>query len=256
MKRTFVWATGVALTLAALSTSAWQAVAGADLVKFPETYAAGVQYATVKRGNITEELFTSHAAIDAVKAGQPIPSGTVITMEDYRDGSLFRFVVMDKGAGWGTDHPAEKRNGEWEFQAFNADKSVNRSENLDRRFAGHKGPGPAGFRFHPRSHEERPLGARPDQANTKEVQVRQIGITIASLLLVASSVCIGQRLLKALRKKAAEKLVAEATVTAPSPGPVGGSGYMGPDPPTDPLAVLAIDQSDDGRSAPSGNILR
>ena len=67
---------------------------------------------------------------------------------------------------------------------------------------------------------------------------------------------IVQRLLKALRKKAAEKLVAEATVTAPSPGPVDGSGYMGPDPPTDPLAVLAIDQSDDGRSAPSGNILR
>jgi len=59
---------------------------------------------------------------------------------------------------------------------------------------------------------------------------------------------IVQRLLKALRKKAAEKLVAEATVTTPSPGPVGGSGYRGPDPPTDPLAVLAIDQSDDGRS--------
>ena len=39
---------------------------------------------------------------------------------------------------------------------------------------------------------------------------------------------IVQRLLKALRKKAAEKLVAEATVTAPSPGPVDGSGYMGP----------------------------
>jgi len=72
---------------------------------------------------------------------------------------------------------------------------------------------------------------------------------------------IVQRLLKALRKKAAEKLVAEATVTAPSPGSVDGSGYIGPDPPTDPLAVLApkagmIDQSDDGRSAPLGNILR
>ena len=70
-----------------------------------------------------------------------------------------------------------------------------------------------------------------------------------------------QRLLKALRKKAAEKLVAEATVTAPSPRSVDGSGHMGPDPPTAPLAALApkasmIDQPDDGRSAPSGNILK
>jgi hypothetical protein len=76
---------------------------------------------------------------------------------------------------------------------------------------------------------------------------------------------IVQRLLKALRRNAAEKLVAEAagaaTVTAPPPGSVDGSGYMGPDPPTAPPSVLVakagmIDQSDDGRSAPSGNILR
>jgi hypothetical protein len=76
---------------------------------------------------------------------------------------------------------------------------------------------------------------------------------------------IVQRLLKALRKKAAEKLVAEAagaaTVTTPLPGAVDGSGCIGPDPPTAPTAVLAakagmIDQSDDGRSALSGNILR
>jgi len=31
-----------------------------------------------------------------------------------------------------------KRNGQWEFQAFNADKSVNRNENLDRCFSCHK----------------------------------------------------------------------------------------------------------------------
>jgi hypothetical protein len=45
---------------------------------------------------------------------------------------------------------------------------------------------------------------------------------------------IVQRLLKALRKKASEKLVAEAAdaATVPSPGSVDGSGYIGPDPPT------------------------
>jgi hypothetical protein len=62
----------------------------------------------------------------------------VITLVDYRDGKLFRYVVMEKRTGWGADCPPEKRNGEWEFQAFNADRSVNRNENLDRCFACHK----------------------------------------------------------------------------------------------------------------------
>ena len=118
---------------------AWRALAAGDRVVFPDGYAGGVHYATVKRGNITEALFTSRAAIDAVKSGQPVPSGTVITMEDYRDGKLFRYVVMEKRTGWGAGYPPEKRNGEWEFQAFNADTSVNRNENLDRCFACHKG---------------------------------------------------------------------------------------------------------------------
>jgi hypothetical protein len=48
---------------------------------------------------------------------------------------------------------------------------------------------------------------------------------------------IVQRLLRALRRKAAEQLVAQeppgdATTAAPLPGVVDGSGYVGPDPPT------------------------
>ena len=50
---------------------------------------------------------------------------------------------------------------------------------------------------------------------------------------------IVQRLLKALRKEAAENLIAQeppcaATTATPLPGPVDGSGYKGPDPPTAP----------------------
>ena len=138
MKATFIHMIAAALTFGALSTLGWQATAGGDLVTFPETYAQGVNFATVKRGSTTEQLFTNRATIDAVKSGQPVPSGTVITMEDYRDGKLFRYFVMEKRAGWGAGYPPDKRNGEWEFQAFNADKSVNHNENLDRCFACHK----------------------------------------------------------------------------------------------------------------------
>jgi hypothetical protein len=108
----------------AAATVAGQARASSDVVQSPENYGEGVHYATVERGNIREEIFTSREAIDAVKNGQPIPSGTVITLVDYKDGELFRYVVMEKRTGWGTQYPPEIRTGEWGFQAFHADRSV------------------------------------------------------------------------------------------------------------------------------------
>jgi cytochrome P460 len=145
-----------ALALAVAATLAGQARAGRELVQFPENYAEGVHYATVDRGNRRQEMFTSRAAIDAVKNGQPIPSGTVITLVDYlakldgrgnplRDassglikGEISRYVVMEKRTGWGAEYPPELRNGEWECQAFNADRSVDQNENLNRCFSCHK----------------------------------------------------------------------------------------------------------------------
>lgn len=119
-----------------------------EVVKFPENFAQGVLYATVKRGDIVEEIFTSRTTIDAVKRGQPMPTGTVITLVEYAankdargsvsKGELRRYVVMEKRTGWGSQYSPDKRTGEWEFQAFKADKSVNLNENLDRCFSCHK----------------------------------------------------------------------------------------------------------------------
>ncbi len=65
---------------------------------------------------------------------------------------------------------------------------------------------------------------------------------------------IVQRLLRALRRKAAEKLVArgllgDATTAAPLPGVMDGSGYVGLDPPTAPLVEQAGKTTWRGRSA-------
>jgi hypothetical protein len=64
---------------------------------------------------------------------------------------------------------------------------------------------------------------------------------------------IVQRLLRALRRKAAERLVAQdplgnATTAAPLLGVVDGSGYVGPDPPTAPLVEQAGKATWRGRS--------
>ena len=71
---------------------------------------------------------------------------------------------------------------------------------------------------------------------------------------------IVQRLLKVLRRNAAEKLIAReplgATTGAPGPGTVDGSGYGGPDPPTTPAVERArkaarFSRSVEVRSSPS-----
>jgi hypothetical protein len=69
---------------------------------------------------------------------------------------------------------------------------------------------------------------------------------------------IVQRLLRALRRKAAEQLVAQeplgdVTTAAPLPGVVDGSGYVGPDPPTAPLVERAGKATWRGRSIDIGS---
>lgn len=113
------------------------ASAAEQKVDFPAEYAQGKHYASIVRGNTREELYTTPDAIAAASRGEPLPEGTVITMEDYRNNQLYRYVVMEKRKGWGEALPAELRTGDWEFQWFNPDRTVRSGENLDRCRACH-----------------------------------------------------------------------------------------------------------------------
>jgi hypothetical protein len=109
-----------------------------ELVKFPENYDKGINYATVIRGNVREEAYTSREAIEAVQNGQPIPNGTVITLEIYEDEELFDIFVMEKRTGWGDQNPPDTpRNGDWLYQEFNADRSVGYDIGIGRCFTCH-----------------------------------------------------------------------------------------------------------------------
>ena len=128
------------------------ACAGGDKVAFPENHAAGVLFTNVFFFNNTEttEIYTS------TKKNEPLPSGTVITLIQYAakldaqgnpekdangrfiKGNLIGYTVMEKRTGWGTEYPDDIRNGEWEYQAFKADKSPNTAANLTACFNCHK----------------------------------------------------------------------------------------------------------------------
>jgi hypothetical protein len=133
-------------------------LAGGDKVAFPADYDKGVLFTTVDRPDNKQyrELFTSAAAIEAAKKGEPLPSGTVITLVQYaakldaqgnpeKDANgrfiktnIIGYAVMEKRSGWGTEYPDNVRNGEWEYQAFKADKTPNTAANLTACFNCHK----------------------------------------------------------------------------------------------------------------------
>jgi len=157
-----------AITIAAMAASAVavQVRAGGDKVTFPENFAKGVMYTTVDRADNKQyrELFVTPAAIEAAKKGEPLPSGTIITIVQYKaqldaqgnpakdangrfvKGDLIGYGVMEKRTGWGAEYPPEVRNGEWEYQAFTAEKKVNEKANLTGCFQCHK-PLPSGQDF-------------------------------------------------------------------------------------------------------------
>jgi len=143
-------------TVAALSIAV-QVRAGGDKVGFPENYGNGVQYLSVdKPSKQVHEFYAASAAIDAAHKGQPLPDGTVLIGVQYNakldgdgnpvkgpDGRFIKadlrgYAVMEKRKGWGTDYPEDKRNGEWEYRVFNADKSPNEKVNLGVCFDCHR----------------------------------------------------------------------------------------------------------------------
>ena len=135
-----------------------QVQAGGDKIVFPENFAQGTLYGTVDRYDIKQyrELYATPAAVEAVRAGKPIPSGTVLTLVQYKaqldaqgnpvkdangrfvKGDIAGYAVMEKRDGWGTEYADDLRNGEWEYQAFLTDMKVNDKANLTACFQCHK----------------------------------------------------------------------------------------------------------------------
>lgn len=152
------WQVVGVMALGALSIAlAAEGRAGGEKVAFPAGYAKGVLYAVVDRPDIKQyrELYAPAEAVAAVKAGKALPDGTVLTLVQYKaqldaagnptkdsngrfmKGDLVGFAVMEKRKGWGAEYAADMRNGEWEYQAFNAAKAVNEKANLKACFTCH-----------------------------------------------------------------------------------------------------------------------
>ncbi|CAM4026193.1 cytochrome P460 family protein [Lederbergia lenta] len=120
---------------------------GSSLIQFPEDYREGVLYTTVTRGNAYEELFTSRETIEAVQNGESIPSGAVITLDIYEDGELDRIFVMEKRTDLDPELLDKQHNGEWAFQSFAPNGTVNEERDLGSCISCHASQERDGFLY-------------------------------------------------------------------------------------------------------------
>jgi plastocyanin len=134
----------LAATVFAMSFSA-TVMAGPEKITFPKEYESWEKYASVDRYDNKQyrELYAKPEIVKAVRAGKPVPDGTVLAMAIYaaevddkgspvkddkgrfRKAKLTGVTVMEKREGWGTEYAAELRNGNWEYASFMPDGSPN-----------------------------------------------------------------------------------------------------------------------------------
>jgi plastocyanin len=144
--------------LAGLVAAASRSSAGPERIAFPAAFKDDVLYTIADRYDVKQyrELYASAAAIKAAKEGKPLPSGTVLTLVQYKaqvdaqgnllkdakgrflKGDLIAYAVMEKRTGWGAEYPDDLRNGEWEYAAFGADGKLNDKANYKACFQCHK----------------------------------------------------------------------------------------------------------------------
>ncbi|QWU13127.1 cytochrome P460 family protein [Paenibacillus sophorae] len=141
---------------------------GANLIKFPDLEDA-IVFTTYDRGDIHENIYVnSREAIEAVQNGEELPSGTVITLEGYKDGELEQYLVMEKRTGWGSQYSPEERNGEWEFQHFTPAREV-ADDDIGRCFACHANQERDQYSFSLDDMKEFDLGSVP-QSNSSSTE--------------------------------------------------------------------------------------
>ena len=144
-------ALGAAAALAAATVI--QVRAANDKFTFPDGFEKGVNYLTLDKPasptqafNEVQVLYAPKEAIAAAKDGKPMPAGTIFVIvfynaklgadaqSRYRTGcerplpqgyAARVYGDAQKSRLWGAEYPPEKRNGEWEYRVFTADRQWN-----------------------------------------------------------------------------------------------------------------------------------
>ena len=125
------------LVATVLSLACLPAVAEPNQIRFPDLSTLE-PYLSIDRGPVIETALTTREAIEAVQSGLPIPDGTPVVLSFRKNGTLRRYFVMEKSAEQTQDIPEDLRAGDWRFQWFRADGTVNTEADLATCSACHR----------------------------------------------------------------------------------------------------------------------
>jgi cytochrome c553 len=137
-------------------------------VPFPADYQASfTKYVTIDFPDRPEvrRFYANQAALEAARAGKPLPDGAVLFAEVYApklgddkkpvvgaDGhfvpeKLVAYTAMQREAGWGREIPEMLRNEDWNYAVFTPAKQHRPGVNQGLCFACHKPLAPASYTF-------------------------------------------------------------------------------------------------------------
>jgi cytochrome c553 len=85
-----------------------------------------------------KRAYVNRAALSAARAGQPLPSGSIIVVENSSAGAVTSYAAMESRDGWGKEIPEILRNGDWSYALFNAKRELRADVNYARCLACHK----------------------------------------------------------------------------------------------------------------------
>lgn len=146
--------------LAGVAAIAVPALAGPDRIKFPDGYQSRfISLGAIDRydSKSVRTVYINPEAFTAFKAGQPLPDGTLLVLEQrparlgadgqpvldneghfIADGPVAMVAMQQKRKGWGADIPENIRNGDWEYAVYDIDGKLRTSANVQPCFTCHK----------------------------------------------------------------------------------------------------------------------
>jgi cytochrome c553 len=98
---------------------------------FPADFPAGFTlYQSVTADGAVAERYANRVALEAARAGRPLPDGSVILVVNRPApaagaGAPTSYAAMESRAGWGEAIPALLRNANWDYALFDAARARN-----------------------------------------------------------------------------------------------------------------------------------
>ncbi|MEO8065040.1 MAG: cytochrome P460 family protein [Pseudomonadota bacterium] len=82
--------------------------------------------------------YASRAAVNAARAGEELPAGSAIVVENLANNQAVSYAAMESRAGWGDSLPELLRNGDWTYALFDGSRTLNADFNYAHCLACHK----------------------------------------------------------------------------------------------------------------------